>query len=84
MEISEDLALETGYSQGLIQEVRQPPSGIEDLEDLEEMSGDHILTRWANDQGTMELSFSDGLTKTPALVMQLGQHGEASKDLMLS
>src|SRR5207244_13427039 len=63
-----------------VHEVRQPPSRIEDLQDLKQVASDNILARGTNDQGTAELAFSGRLTEAAALAMKFCQHASARSE----
>ena len=73
-QITEDLSAKPFRSQCLIQNVWQPPAGIQNSESPEKLPRDDIFTGRANDQGATELALSGWLTQTAALAVEFSEH----------
>ena len=73
-QVTKDLSAKPFRSQCLIQNVWQPPAGIQNSESPKKLPRDDIFAGGANDQGATELALSGWLTQTAALAVEFSEH----------
>lgn len=71
------LSAEPVVAQAEVEEVAEPKAGVEYAKRLDQLAGDHVLARGADEQGAAEFAFLGGPTERAGFVVNLDEHGSA-------